>query len=222
MADLHVRAEAGDLPAFADDGIGIPTHTLTQIFEMFAHDARNLERSQGGLGIGLSIVRRLVELHGGSNEARSDGDGRGSELVVRLPVDLSGDGPEPLDEATVARPTAACHILVLDDNVDSAESLATCLTMQGHETRMAHDELEASDVAAAFRPPVMLLGNGAPKLDGVIVCRRIRQEAGEPMCDPSSGRRGGSASRACSSMITCRRATLRTTQCVPSDDTTSI
>ena len=144
MADLHVRAEAGDLPAFADDGIGIPTHTLTRIFEMFRHVDRNLERSQGGLGIGLSIVRRLVEMRGGSVEARSDGDGRGSELVVRLPVDLSGDGPEPLDEATVARPTAACHILVLDDNVDSAESLATCLTMQGHETRMAHNGLEAS------------------------------------------------------------------------------
>ena len=106
MADLHVRAEAGDLPAFADDGIGIPTHTLTRIFEMFRHVDRNLERSQGGLGIGLSIVRRLVEMRGGSVEARSDGDGRGSELVVRLPVDLSDDGPEPHDEATVARPVS--------------------------------------------------------------------------------------------------------------------
>ena len=149
---------------------------LTQIFEMFTHVARNLERSQSGLGIGLSIVRRLVELHGGSVEARSDGDGRGSELVVRMPVNLSGDGPEPLDEATVARPTAACHILVVDDNVDSAESLATWLTMLGHETRMAHDGLEAFDVAAAFNTTVMLLDIGLPTLNGVEVRRRIREK----------------------------------------------
>ena len=160
-----------------DDGIGIPSDSLTKIFDMFTHADRNLERSQSGLGIGLSIVRRLVELHGGSVEARSDGDGRGSELIVRLPVDVSGLGLERLDDATVARPTAAYRILVVDDNVDAAESLATVLTIMGHETRMAHDGLEALDVAAAFRPTVMLLDIGLPQLDGVEVCRRIRQQA---------------------------------------------
>ena len=178
----HIRLTVQQLGSDAvvsvtDDGMGIPTDMLSKIFEMFTHVERNLERSQSGLGIGLSIVRRLVELHGGSVEARSDGDGQGSELIVRLPVDLSGVGPEPLDEATVARPTAAYRILVVDDNVDSAESLATLLTIMGHETRMAHDGLEAVDVAEAFRPTVMMLDIGLPKLDGVEVCRRIRQQA---------------------------------------------
>ena len=178
----HIRLTVQQLGSDAvvsvtDDGMGIPTDMLSKIFEMFTHVERNPERSQSGLGIGLSIVRRLVELHGGSVEARSDGNGKGSELIVRLPVDLSDVGPKPLDVATVVRPTAAYRILVVDDNVDSAESLATLLTIMGHDTRMAHDGLEAVDVAAAFRPTVMMLDIGLPKLDGVEVCRRIRQQA---------------------------------------------
>ena len=160
-----------------DNGIGIPTHMLPHVFEMFTQVDRNLERSQGGLGIGLSIVKRLVEMHGGSVEVRSDGDGRGSDFVVRLPVDLSVVGDQPFDEAKAVRPTAHYRILVVDDNVDSAESLTMLLTIMGHETRAAHDGLEALDVAAAFRPEVMLLDIGMPKLDGFEVCRRIRQQA---------------------------------------------
>ena len=160
-----------------DDGIGIPTHMLSQVFEMFTQVDRNLDRSHGGLGIGLSIVKRLVEMHGGTIEARSDGDGMGSEFVVRLPVDLSVVGPEHSDEATVVGPTAHYRILVVDDNRDSAESLAMLLTSMGHDTRTAHDGLEALDVAASFRPDVMLLDIGMPKLDGFEVCRRIRQQA---------------------------------------------
>ena len=175
---LRLRRTGSDaVVSVSDDGIGIPIDMLTRIFEMFTHVDRNLERSQSGLGIGLSIVRRLVELHGGSVEAHSDGDGRGSEVIVRLPVDRSGVGRAPLDDATVVRPAAAYRILVVDDNVDAAESLATLLTIMGHETRIAHDGLEALDVAAAFRPTVMLLDIGLPALDGVEVCRRIRQQA---------------------------------------------
>ena len=160
-----------------DDGIGIPTPMLSKIFEMFTQVDRNVERSQGGLGIGLSIVKRLVEMHGGTVEARSDGDGKGSEFVVRLPVDVSVVQHEPFDEAKVVRPTARYRILVVDDNVDSAESLAMLLTIMGNETRTAHDGLKALDVAAAFRPEVILLDIGMPKLDGFEVCRRIRQQA---------------------------------------------
>ena len=160
-----------------DDGIGIPTDMLSKIFEMFTQVDRNLERSQGGLGIGLSIVKQLVEMHGGTIEACSDGDGLGSEFIVRLSTDLSGGAPAPLNEATVVRPAAAYRILVVDDNVDSAESLAMLLTIMGHETKTAYDGLEALDAAAAFRPRVILLDIGLPKLDGVEVCRRIRQQA---------------------------------------------
>ena len=171
------QLETEAVVSVTDDGIGIPTHMLSEIFKMFTQVDRNLERSQGGLGIGLSIVKQLVEMHGGTVEARSDGDGLGSELIVRLSVDLSGVKPAPLDEATAVRPTAAYRILVVDDNVDSAESLAMLLTIMGHEIKTAHDGLEALDVAAAFRPEVILLDIGLPKLDGVEVCRRIRQQA---------------------------------------------
>ena len=160
-----------------DNGIGIPTHMLPHVFEMFTQVEGNLGRSQGGLGIGLSIVQRLVQMHGGSVEACSDGPGRGSEFVVRLPVASSLVGNQPVDEANPVRPAACLRILVADDNLDAAESLAMLLTIEGNETRMAHDGLEALDVAATFRPDVMLLDIGMPKLNGYEVCRRIRQEA---------------------------------------------
>ena len=160
-----------------DNGIGIPTHMLPHVFEMFTQVEGDLGRSRGGLGIGLSIVQRLVQMHGGSVEARSGGPGKGSEFVVRLPVALSLVGEQPADEANPVRPTARLRILVADDNLDAAESLAMLLTLEGNETRMAHDGLEALDVAEAFRPDVMLLDIGMPKLNGYDVCRRIRQQA---------------------------------------------
>ena len=160
-----------------DNGIGIPTHMLPHVFEMFTQVEGNLERSQGGLGIGLSIVQRLIQMHGGSVEARSDGPGSGSEFLVRLPVALSLVGNKPADEAKPVRPTARLRILVADDNLDSADSLAMLLTLEGNETRTAHDGLAALEVAATFRPDVMLLDIGMPKLNGYEVCRRIRQQA---------------------------------------------
>ena len=175
LAVQLVGAEA--VVSIQDNGIGIPTHMLPQVFEMFTQVDGNLERSRGGLGIGLSIVQRLVQMHGGSVEARSDGPGRGSEFVVRLPVALSLALNKPADEANSVRPAARLRILVADDNLDAAESLALLLTLEGNETRTAHDGLEALDVAAAFRPDVMLLDIGMPKLNGYDVCRRIRQQA---------------------------------------------
>ena len=160
-----------------DNGIGIPTEMLPHVFEMFTQVDGNLERSKGGLGIGLSIVKRLVEMHGGSIEARSDGLDRGSEFVMRLPVALSFAGDEPTDQPDPAYPTTRRRILVVDDNLDAAESLAMLLTITGNETLTAHDGLEALDVAAAFRPDVMFLDIGMPKLNGYEVGRRIRQQA---------------------------------------------
>ena len=169
-----VGAEA--VVSVKDNGIGIPTHMLQQVFEMFTQVESNLERSQGGLGIGLSIVQRLVQMHSGSIEARSDGFGSGSEFVVRLPVALSLVGNQLVGEASPTRPTAGLRILVADDNVDSAEILAMLLTLQGYDTKTTHDGAAALDLAATFRPDVILLDIGMPKLNGYEVCRRIRQQ----------------------------------------------
>ena len=160
-----------------DNGIGIPTHMLPHVFEMFTQVEGSLGRSQAGLGIGLSIVQRLVQMHGGLVEVRSDGPGRGSEFIVRLPVALSLAEDGPADQPELVHPTSSYRILVVDDNVDAAESLAILLAAEGNETRTANDGLEALDVAAAFEPDAILLDIGMPKMSGFEVCRRIRQQA---------------------------------------------
>jgi PAS domain S-box-containing protein len=161
-----------------DTGVGIPAEHLPHIFEMFAQVDRSLERSQGGLGIGLTLVKRLVEMHGGTVEARSDGPDRGSEFVVRLPV-MSGrpaDQPDP-DGESEGRPAAGrCKVLVVDDNEDTAASLSTMLQIMGHDVRTASDGLEALEAAEAYRPDVVLLDIGLPKLNGYEVARRLRQQ----------------------------------------------
>ena len=158
-----------------DSGVGIAPEMLTGIFELFAQADHSLERKHGGLGIGLTLVKRLVEMHHGTVTAHSRGSGRGSEFVVRLPA-LSGapaseHAPEP-DDDTIAATTR--RVLIVDDNVDAAESLATLLKLAGNETRIAHDGLEAVEKAAAYRPDVILLDIGLPKLNGYDACRAIR------------------------------------------------
>jgi len=149
-----------------DTGMGIPPDKLDSIFGMFTQVDRTLERSQGGLGIGLTLVKRLVELHGGSVEAFSEGEGRGSEFVVRLPIlidKLQGQQPsEPTGNEQTA--TTTRRILVVDDNRDGAASLAMLLKLAGNETYTAHDGLEAVEAAERFRPDVVLLDIGLPKL----------------------------------------------------------
>jgi CheY-like chemotaxis protein len=149
---------------------------LPHVFEMFTQVDRSLERSQGGLGIGLSIVKRLIEMHGGSVEAKSDGHGAGSEFVVRLPVVLSVVPPQ--DGAGEAPPPSARRrVLVVDDNVDAAVSLAMMLDLMGCEARAAHDGVEALGLAAKFRPDLILLDIGMPRLNGYDTARRVRAEA---------------------------------------------
>src|SRR5262249_1937510 len=130
----------------------------------------------GGLGIGLALVRRLVEMHDGSVEARSNGPGEGSEFIVRLPVLLLPREEPPL-KSNGARATALskCRILVVDDNEDSADSLGRLLRLKGNDIRTAHDGIEALEAAKAFRPDLVLLDIGLPKLNGYEVARRIRQ-----------------------------------------------
>jgi CheY-like chemotaxis protein len=161
-----------------DNGVGIPHEMLARIFEMFAQVDSSLERTAGGLGIGLTLARTLVELHGGSIEARSPGAGRGSEFLVRLPLAAPEDlkaPPAAAGEAAGGR-EALARVLVVDDNADAADSLARLLSMDGYEVRVANGGIEALHEAEAFRPDVMLLDIGLPMMNGYDVARRIRRE----------------------------------------------
>lgn len=158
-----------------DDGIGIAEHQLLHIFEMFTQVDTSLERSQSGLGIGLSLVKILVELHGGVVEARSAGLSRGSEFVVRLPV-YAEPPPLPQQPCAAEGTTMSRRVLLVDDNIDSANSLSQLLRMLGHEVHTAHDGLEAVQAAARVQPEVILLDLGLPKLNGYEAARRIRDQ----------------------------------------------
>jgi PAS domain S-box-containing protein len=174
---LTVERQGSDaVVGVRDTGVGIPAHMLPKVFEMFTQVDRSLERSQGGLGIGLSLVKGLVEMHGGSVEAKSDGHGMGSDFLVRLPVVLSlvGRREEKGDDKATA--TSGRRILVVDDNRDAALSLAMILKSMGNDTQTAYDGMEALDLGAAFKPDVVLLDIGMPKLNGYEVARRIRQQ----------------------------------------------
>jgi PAS domain S-box-containing protein len=164
-----------------DSGIGIAPEHLPRVFEMFSQAASALHRAQGGLGIGLALVRGLTELHGGQVEARSAGLGRGSEFLVRLPVlpaDVPRDAAPPAQARDLpplpAPPMQGHRILVADDNVDGAESLAALLEINGYTAYTAHDGLEAVQAAERLQPDAVLLDIGMPKLDGYEAARRIR------------------------------------------------
>jgi PAS domain S-box-containing protein len=162
--------------AVRDTGIGIPAEALPGLFTMFSQVDHSLERAQGGLGIGLALVKGLVEMHGGSVQAHSAGVGHGSEFVVRLPLDPGHRPPENGLAAGTGPGPAQHRILIVDDNRDAAASLGMMLALLGHDTRTAHDGLEALELAEAFRPDVMLLDIGLPRLNGYDTCRRIREQ----------------------------------------------
>jgi signal transduction histidine kinase len=161
-----------------DDGIGVAPDQLPHIFDLFTQVDHSLERSQGGLGIGLTLVKNLVEMHGGTVVAQSVGLGRGSEFVVRLPVVAAPSRPRPTREADNGKKPALVkrRILVVDDNLDSAESLAMLLGITGHEVQTAHDGEAAVAAAETFRPEVVLLDIGLPKLNGYEAAHQIRQQ----------------------------------------------
>lgn len=160
----------------ADTGIGVPPEDLVRLFEMFAQLGPTGERAQGGLGIGLSLARGLVEMHGGSIEARSEGPGKGTQLVVRLPTLPGGSAAQPAPApAAAVQPAAARRVLVVDDHRDVVESLALLLRATGYQVEIAHDGLEAIEAAGRYRPDLVLLDIGMPKLDGYATCRRIRE-----------------------------------------------
>jgi PAS domain S-box-containing protein/excisionase family DNA binding protein len=158
-----------------DNGVGIACESLPHVFDMFRQGDGSLERSQGGLGIGLSLVQRLVVLHGGSVTALSEGPGTGSEFVVRLPLAKPAERASnrgPADQEPKSPPR---KVLIADDNRDSGETLAKLLRLKGHDVRTARDGIEAAQVAEAFAPDVILMDVGMPRLNGYDATRRIRQ-----------------------------------------------
>jgi signal transduction histidine kinase/DNA-binding response OmpR family regulator len=161
-----------------DTGIGIPSEMLTEVFDLFTQVDRSLDRSQGGLGIGLTLVRRLVELHGGVVQALSDGPGRGSEFILRLPAiaRVQAETSDPVGRDLRER-SLPCRVLIVDDNADSARSLARLLQISGHDVSMAHDGPTALHQFESVDPEFVLLDIGLPGMDGYEVARTIRERA---------------------------------------------
>ena len=161
--------------AVRDNGVGIPADQLNHLFEMFYQVDRTIERAHAGLGIGLTLVERLVRMHGGQVTARSEGIGRGSEFVVRLPLADRPARPEA-PALSAGRAVRGLRILVADDSVDSALTLTALLSAAGHDVQAVHDGFAALQRAADFRPHVLVLDIGMPGLNGYDTCRRIRAE----------------------------------------------
>jgi len=161
----------------SDNGIGIPAEMLPRVFDMFSQVDHGPRSSSGGLGIGLTLAKRLVEMHGGRIDANSGGHGEGSEFVVRLPLCAETPfHPRSADLDKMRMPLDKFRLLIVDDLADTAESMAMLFGAMGHEVQTAYDGEEALAAAQRFRPDVVLLDIGLPKLSGYEVCRRIREQ----------------------------------------------
>ena len=177
---VAARREGGEIALrVRDSGMGIPPEIVPHVFDLFVQQCQAVDRSQGGLGLGLAIVRSLVQLHGGGVEAHSDGRGCGSEFVIRLPVAASSE-----EQAAAITPSAAdprprpdgLRVLVVDDNADAADLLADCLRAMGHLPKVAYDGPQALQIARLFAPAVALLDIGLPVMDGYELAQQLRQQ----------------------------------------------
>jgi len=169
---VEMRAEGGQaVITISDNGVGIPGELLPRIFDLFVQSNRSLDRSQGGLGIGLSLVRRLIEMHAGRVSAASDGPGKGARFEVVLPVIAH---PDEMREEQSQQTAVMRRILIVDDNADSADSLAMILNHSGHMAEPVYGAADALARAAAFDPEIVLLDIGLPGIDGYEVARRLR------------------------------------------------
>jgi signal transduction histidine kinase/CheY-like chemotaxis protein len=173
LITIATRCENGEaIVSVKDNGIGIAANVLNQVFDMFMQVDRSTRRSQGGLGIGLTLVKSLVQMHGGSVEAKSDGPGLGSEFIVRLPLLEAAAMPQETQRRI--QPLPERRILIVDDSRDGGESLAMLLRVLGAEVALAHSGRQALECVASFQPDVVLLDIGMPGMDGYEVARRIR------------------------------------------------
>ncbi len=186
--ELSARRQTGQIViSVKDNGIGIAPDLLPRIFNLFVQGRRNIDRAEGGLGLGLALVRNLVALHGGSVWARSAGPGQGSEFFISLPAahqqaPLASPSPEA-PPATVAAPSARRRrVLVVDDNADAAESLAELLTMEGHEVLMTLDPLSALERAPTFEPDIAILDIGLPGMDGYELAQHLQPRLSRHPC----------------------------------------
>ena len=159
----------------SDNGVGIEPSLLDSVFDLFAQAPVSLARAQGGLGIGLTLVRALVELHGGSVSARSDGIGRGSSFLLRLPLAVETDMPARTPATPAAHEESPLRVLIVDDNEDAADSLADILRLLGHHAEVAYSGMQALQLAADVDADVILLDIGLPEMDGYEVARRLRR-----------------------------------------------
>ena len=170
----HVEADVVEV-SVRDNGIGIPPDRLNGIFDLFVQVETSLERAQGGLGIGLTLVRRLVEMHGGEIRASSDGPGHGARFDVRLPLAAEALAlPAPREEVPVAADTRRRRILVVDDNRDAADTLAMSLSLAGHQVHTLYDPFQVVDAIGVFLPEIAFLDVGMPRLNGLELASRIR------------------------------------------------
>ncbi|HSN85256.1 MAG TPA: ATP-binding protein, partial [Thermoanaerobaculia bacterium] len=177
---VTARLEPGEaVIEVRDTGIGVPPDVLERVFEPFVQSDGSLARSEGGLGVGLTLVRSLVEMHGGRVEAHSPGLGQGSEFVIRLPARVPVEAPAPAPQPSpAAAPARGLKVLVVEDNIDAAESLASLLRIWNHDVTVVHDGRSALDAARANPPEVVLLDIGLPGLDGYQVARKLREDLG--------------------------------------------
>ncbi len=173
IALILEKSDAQAVVRVEDDGMGIAPDLLPRMFDLFVQGERGLDRSEGGLGLGLTLVRRLVHLHGGTVAASSPGPGKGSMFEVRLPLDKTA-GPRAREVAPAAAASGRYRVLVVDDNEDSAETMATLVGIWGHDVRTAHDAASALQTAAEHRPEIVLLDIGLPHISGYEVAKQIR------------------------------------------------
>ena len=175
---LRMRAScSGEVVTISvvDNGIGLPADAISSVFEMFSQVASSRDHSEGGLGIGLSLTKGLMELHGGEIEARSAGVGHGSEFIVRLPIRNTNVSHQKPAIVSTSAPAVSRRVLIADDNRDAGDSLAELLRMDGHDVAVVHNGQEALAAFSAFQPEVALLDIGMPELNGYEVARRVRQ-----------------------------------------------
>jgi len=171
---IESRTDANEVViSIADNGLGIAPELLPKVFDLFVQAERTLDRSQGGLGIGLSIVKRLIEMHGGTVGVASDGVNRGATFEIRLPLT---EGMQDAADSEHAASPAPRKILVVDDNRDAADSLGTLLRLDGHDVETAYSGLDALEHIRSFRPSVVLLDIGLPGVDGYEVARRLHAD----------------------------------------------
>jgi PAS domain S-box-containing protein len=176
---LSARREGGSaVVTVRDTGMGIAPDMLPKVFELFIQAGRSIERAQGGLGLGLALARRLVEMHGGTLDASSPGPGLGSTFTVRLPAsgqaDVAAQGAGEGEAGQQSRPVGTLRIMVVDDNVDAAETFGVILDLLGHQTRVAHSGPEALEIAPGFVPEVVFLDIGMPGMSGYEVVQHLR------------------------------------------------